>query len=140
MLKTLAIPLVLLLAQMPPAVKEIAKPCTLMASAETVRLCGEALMRATQAEMDLASAGSAYDRKKAQELVDAAKENQERTCKAAKLVPLAAGTTVEVSSRKDVCEEENRPSGWARVRIKAGKDAGTIGCVLEENLRDPVPF
>jgi hypothetical protein len=60
---------------------------------------------------------------------------------------LTVGMPVEVSGNPDVCvfnsSKPNTDFGIAplvRVRVTSGKDAGVIGCVNPDALRDPTPF
>lgn len=135
--------IILALAQAPgeaPVVKQIAAPCSLLASNEAARLCMEATMQEMQASM---GAMGARQGSFARETLRLATESKNKACKAAKPLELTAGTMVEVSSRPDVCADQDKPlspKGLIRVRIKEGKDAGTIGCVRPQDLRDPVPF
>jgi hypothetical protein len=133
----------LLLSQAPaekPVTKEIAAPCSLLASNEAARLCMEATMREVEAS---AAAIGARQGSFARETLRLATEAREKACKAARPIELTAGTVVEVSSNPDVCADQDKPlapTGLIRVRVTAGKDAGTIGCVRPRDLRDPVPF
>ena len=112
----------------PPVVREVAKPTPLYASAEAFRRCVEATI----------NAGNAFaSRSPSTRQMDKIKDD---ACKAAEVLKLTAGIQVEVSAKPDVCQEPDKPAGFVRVRIKEGRDAGTIGCINPELLRDPTPF
>ena len=135
--------LLLLQAAAPvPVVKEIAKPCLLLASADAANACFEASLAAVNAELMLFSARSPVERRGAQDLQRTTAAAKADACKVAELLHLNAGAKVDVSAKPDVCASDRpgAPKGLIRVRLKDGKDAGMIGCVRPADLRDPVAF
>lgn len=131
-------------AAAPPVVKEIAKACDLMASFRADHECTAAQIASLEAEQRAFTAGlhaSPSTRRATQSNLKTVKETEARICGAAKVLRLTSGQAVEVSTKPDVCASDVATSpDLVRVRLKSGKDAGTIGCVSRDDLRDPVPF
>ena len=125
-----------------PVVKEVAAPCTLLASADAANACFEASLAAANAELMLFSAKSPVERRRAQDLQRTTATAKADACKVAELLHLNAGAKVDVSAKPDICvsDRPGAPKGLVRVRLKDGKDAGMIGCVRPTDLRDPVAF
>lgn len=119
-----------------PVVKEIAKPCFLIASAHAAALCAKAKRK--EADNQLSTAKS---RKKDLDLVRTLERSRQEACGEATVLRLAVGVTVEVSANPDICADSDpdAPKGLVKIRLTGGKDAGTVGCLAPDKLRDPIP-
>lgn len=125
-----------------PAPREVARPATLWASSEALRLC----LEATSAEIDARLAYvKATGRVKVLrgQLAASAAGNREAVCARGTVLKMTEGMAVEASANPGACAPEPlplSPQGLVRVRVTGGKDAGAVGCMMPSDLRDPVPF
>jgi hypothetical protein len=125
-----------------PAAKEIARPATLWASSEELRLCLVALERETEARRERLKATGA-SRELRTQIVNRLVNDRVAICERGSVLKLTEGMAVEMSSNPAVCAAEDTHEalkGLLRVRVTKGKDVGATGCVFPADLREPVPF